>query len=168
MEQLYLSTMHQDQRLIKILYAVLLVLIVILVSKRVVKVSKRIIERIAKNEGGYVNDPDDSGGETKYGISKRAYPNLDIKNLTIEQAHAIYEKDYFSKLPKVEDEEFQYHLYDHGINAGVSQALKIYKDSLNSSNPAQKAKELRQEFYRKIAVGKNAKFLKGWLNRTNF
>ena len=34
---------------------------------------------ILYHEGGYVNDKDDPGGETMMGISKRAYPNLDIK-----------------------------------------------------------------------------------------
>ena len=51
---------------------------------------KLAIPRVITNEGGYVNDPDDPGGETKYGISKRSYPALDIKNLTVEQATAIY------------------------------------------------------------------------------
>ena len=42
---------------------------------------------IFKHEGGYVNDPDDWGGETKYGIAKRFFPNEDIKNLTmVEQS----------------------------------------------------------------------------------
>jgi lysozyme family protein len=48
-------------------------------------------------EGGYSNDPDDPGGETKYGISKRQYPDLDIKNLTIHQAKEIYWRDYWTK-----------------------------------------------------------------------
>ena len=41
-------------------------------------------------EGGYVNDPKDPGGETKYGLSKKWNPTLDIKNLTMEQAKDIY------------------------------------------------------------------------------
>lgn len=47
-------------------------------------------------EAGYVNDPKDPGGETKYGISKRRYPNEDIKNLTIERAQFLYRRDYWS------------------------------------------------------------------------
>jgi lysozyme family protein len=43
----------------------------------------------------YVNDPQDPGGETKFGISKRAYPNLDIRNLTIGHASEIYLSDYW-------------------------------------------------------------------------
>ena len=50
---------------------------------------------LMQNEGGYVDDPSDNGGETKFGISKAAYPKLDIKKLTQEQAKAIYEKDYW-------------------------------------------------------------------------
>ena len=41
-----------------------------------------IISVVLHHEGGYVNDPKDPGGETNYGISKRAYPDVDIKNLT--------------------------------------------------------------------------------------
>lgn len=49
-------------------------------------------------EGGYVNDPRDPGGETKYGISKRAHPSVDIRNLTIQQAHEIYRADYWERI----------------------------------------------------------------------
>lgn len=52
---------------------------------------------ILGHEGGYVNDPRDPGGETKYGISKRSYPDVDIKNLTVEQAIGIYYRDYWLK-----------------------------------------------------------------------
>ena len=48
-----------------------------------------IIEGVIEKEGGYVNDPDDPGGETKYGISKKAFPKEDIKNLTIVRAKDI-------------------------------------------------------------------------------
>ena len=58
----------------------------------------RIIEFTLQEEGGYVNNPADPGGMTKYGISKRSYPNLDIANLTIDQAKAIYERDFWNQL----------------------------------------------------------------------
>lgn len=58
------------------------------------------IAYVLSNEGGYVNDPKDPGGETNFGISKRAYPTVDIKNLTVDGAKAIYRRDFwkFDKL----------------------------------------------------------------------
>src|ERR1700739_2946173 len=53
--------------------------------------------RVLANEGGYVNNPADPGGETNFGISKRSYPDLDIKNLTRDQAIAIYFRDWWTK-----------------------------------------------------------------------
>lgn len=50
---------------------------------------------VIRNEGGYVNNPADPGGETKYGISKRSYPSVDIKNLTVDQAEDIYRRDFW-------------------------------------------------------------------------
>jgi len=46
----------------------------------------RAFEIVIGAEGGYSNDPKDRGGETKYGISKRAYPYLDIPSLTLDNA----------------------------------------------------------------------------------
>jgi lysozyme family protein len=48
-------------------------------------------------EGGHVNHPDDRGGETKFGISKKSYPELDIKSLTEDEAQAIYLADYWNE-----------------------------------------------------------------------
>ena len=58
---------------------------------------REAIEVILKHEGGYVNDPVDPGGETNMGISKRAYPDLDIKGLTKQSVREIYYKDYCLK-----------------------------------------------------------------------
>jgi lysozyme family protein len=48
-------------------------------------------------EGGYSNDPNDPGGETKFGISKRAFPHINIKALTLDGAKAIYREHYWDK-----------------------------------------------------------------------
>lgn len=48
--------------------------------------------------GGYTADPLDPGGATKWGISKRSYPGLDIEALTEPEAREIYERDYWSPL----------------------------------------------------------------------
>lgn len=91
-------------------------------------------------EGRYVNDPDDRGGETKFGISKRAYPELDIKNLTIEQAKEIYLKDYWQEcgLDAVENYEIAHEIFDTGVNMGVVIAKKIFQKALNYLNRNQR------------------------------
>ena len=87
---------------------------------------KEIIEKVLHHEGGYVNDPKDLGGETKYGITKRFYPDVDIKNLTIEQAVEIYKKDYWDK-NKVESlPQNLWHIYfDMCVNMGKRTAVKV-------------------------------------------
>lgn len=49
------------------------------------------------NEGGYANDARDRGKETKYGISKTRFPNVDIKNLTWDGAKEIYRVEYWEQ-----------------------------------------------------------------------
>lgn len=48
-----------------------------------------------RKDGGFVDDPSDNGGETKFGISRARYPNLDIKKLTRDEAKEIYENDFW-------------------------------------------------------------------------
>ena len=59
------------------------------------KQAQKVIERILEIEGGYVNDPDDPGRETNFGISKNSYPDLDIAALTPEEAKEIYYRDFY-------------------------------------------------------------------------
>jgi lysozyme family protein len=47
------------------------------------------------HEGGYVDDPDDPGGETKFGIAKRYHPDVDVESLTPAQARWIYYHEYW-------------------------------------------------------------------------
>ena len=77
------------------------------------------------HEGGYVNDPKDPGGETKFGVSKRAYPGEDIAGLTLERAKALYLRDYWhvihaDELPK----HVRFAVFDAAVNSGVRQAIK--------------------------------------------
>lgn len=83
---------------------------------------------LMKYEGGYVNDPDDPGGETKYGISKRSYPNLDIKNLTEEQAKSIYLREWWSPQPELagqKSQEVANHLLAAVVHLGPSRFRKL-------------------------------------------
>ena len=54
-----------------------------------------IVTEVLKHEGGYVDDALDKGGQTKYGISKRAHPDVEIKDLTVEDAISIYREHYW-------------------------------------------------------------------------
>ncbi len=80
-------------------------------------------EKVIGHEGGYVFDPRDPGGETKFGISKRAYPNEDIKNLTLARAKQIYRADYWNRC-RCDDLPFEvrFDVFDAAVNSGVRQA----------------------------------------------
>jgi lysozyme family protein len=87
-------------------------------------------------EGGYVNDPTDRGGETKYGISKRAYPNVDIRNLTIEGAKDIYLEDYWkaSGSHHMLNYDLALELFDTGVNMGQGISRRFLQEALNLMN----------------------------------
>lgn len=89
---------------------------------------------ILENEGGYSNDKRDRGGETKYGISKKSFPNVDIKNLTIEEAEKIYKREYWDKLKldDIEDDELRIKLFDMAVNFGVGSAIKLAKNAFET------------------------------------
>lgn len=57
----------------------------------------RAVRQLLIEEGGYVCDPADPGGATKFGISQRSYPGLDIANLTEGQAILIYEHGWWDR-----------------------------------------------------------------------
>lgn len=96
-----------------------------------------VMNWVFTHEGGYSSDRADpgnwTGGKvgkgqlkgTKFGISAKAYPNLDIRNLTKEQARALYKRDYWDKV-KGDDlpAGLDYVAYDAAINSGPAQSAK--------------------------------------------
>lgn len=80
-------------------------------------------ERLIGHEGGYVNDPNDPGGETKFGISKRSYPNIDIKNLTVEGAKSIYQRDFWAPLADAHP-AIKFQAFDFAVNSGIQTAIR--------------------------------------------
>lgn len=85
------------------------------------------IERILDSEGGYTNPkPDvDPGGETKFGISKRSYPNVDIANLTREQAIEIYRTDFWQRVHGDEiPAGLSFLALDFAVNSGIETAIR--------------------------------------------
>lgn len=89
-------------------------------------------EKTLGHEGGYVNDPDDPGGETKYGISKRAYPDLDIAAMTAPEARLIYKADYWYKIKgdEIDDQGVANTLFDAAVNIGVRPACRLAQKAL--------------------------------------
>ena len=94
-----------------------------------------IIKMVLEHEGGYVNHPNDPGGETKYGISKRAYPDIDIAAITEEDAEEIYYRDYFSRI-KGDDlpSSVACVVLDYGVNSGISRASKALQSACGITN----------------------------------
>jgi len=97
-----------------------------------------IAKEIVAREGGYVNDPDDPGGATKYGVTIHTMRRLgldlnkdgaissdDVKRLTRAQAVEIFLQHYFIK-PRISDlpAQLQPSVFDMQVNAG-NNAIKI-------------------------------------------
>jgi len=145
------------------------------------------VELILKHEGGYVDHPDDPGGETNYGISKRAYPDLDIANLSKHDASLIYKEDYWDR---IRGDDLPYPLailtFDAAVNSGVRRGSKwlqyavgakptdgiigdITVETANAAygkNPEQtviQAAHQRQQFVRSLLTYKT--FGNGWERR---
>ena len=110
-------------------------------------IKKRVIDKIIEIEGGYVNDPSDSGGETNYGITKsvaRQYGYKgSMKDLPRSVAFEIYEKRYWSSMlldevQKVAGDHVAEELADTGVNTGVHRASEFLQRSLNVLNNREK------------------------------
>ena len=155
---------------------------------------RQAVEVVLKHEGGYVNNPNDPGGETKYGISKRSYPHLDIKNLTRDQAIEIYHRDWWEKYQygKIENLKVATKVFDLSVNMGPAQAHMILQGAVNfvidsglkvdgvigvktlaavnATDPTKVLQAMRYmaaEYYYALAKrrAESRAFLMGWLNR---
>jgi lysozyme family protein len=94
---------------------------------------ERAVAKLLGDEGGYVNNPEDPGGATKFGISRRDYPNLDIPALTRSEAVAIYYRDWwrhyrYSELPGLIGAK----LFDLAVNIGPEHAMKCLQRALRA------------------------------------
>ncbi len=138
-------------------------------------------------EGGYVNDKYDRGGRTKYGISQKSYPELNIRKLTLKDAKAIYLRDYWKKagcdkLPP----RLALAVFDAAVNHGVKksvvflqQTIGVRADGVNGPVTQKAARKRdkkrtlidlltrRAEFYHYIVLSNStqARFIKGWFKR---
>lgn len=112
-------------------------------------------------EDGLSEHPSDPGGLTKYGISKRAYPNLDIANLTKEQARQIFYRDYWlaTGCDKV-GADLALVLFDSAVNCGAWQA-RLWLTA--SDGNLYEYLYLRLSFYTQLETWKT--FGLGWTRR---
>lgn len=87
-------------------------------------------DRLMGNEGGYVNNPSDPGGETKWGICRRSYPNVDIKNLTRDQAKEIYRRDFWlrGQMDRF-DAAIAFQVFDAAVNHGIETAIRMLQQA---------------------------------------
>lgn len=129
------------------------------------------IQKTIQLEGGYVNDPDDPGGETKFGISKRAFPHVDIASLTKEQAAELYKDKYWDVL-HLDDFKFlpfRFKVLDIAVNMGVATATTFIGllDERDNLRAVWQLIEMQAKRYASIVIAKphQIKYLRGWMNR---
>ena len=110
----------------------------------------KAIKVILRHEGGYVNNPNDNGANTNHGITigfLQGWGDLgdfdhdgdvdvqDIKNMTEEQATAIYKKTWWDmyKYDRITDLTIATKIFDFSVNMGASRAHKILQTALNNA-----------------------------------
>jgi lysozyme family protein len=136
---------------------------------------------------GYVNDPLDQGGETKFGVAKNGNPDLNIHDLTWEQAKSVYYVRYWlagkcdQVQPRVGVLQFD-GAVNHGVkraNMFVQRAVGVNPDgvigpitiarvmAMNEFDLVTSICSQREQFYRDIVAANppQARYLAGWLRR---
>ena len=151
---------------------------------------KIILKTINEFEGGSLlhTIAGDAGGTTRYGISQRAYPGIDLSKITLDEAIEIYKIDYYDKLKleQVLNDSLRWKIFDIAVNMGVGRACKIVQEAIgvpvdgligsvtltaiNFSDPESLLKKIEklQIYHYAIICRANEiqyKFLKGWNRR---
>lgn len=140
-------------------------------------------ERLIGNEGNYVWDPKDPGGETRFGVSKRSYPTVNIKTLTREGAKAIYLRDFWSPLGDASG-AIKYQVFDFAVNGGLSVAIRKLQLAVGAADDGHwgphstallaametndvlfRFNAARLRFYASLKPETRNRFLAGWVNR---
>lgn len=131
------------------------------------------IALVLKHEGGFVDDPDDSGGMTNFGITEGTYeyffkvkPNHDMMlDLTIEQAKSIYKKLYWDAFNL--DNEQNQKLATIALNMSVLRGVNAIKP-IFSSGPLEIILNSQKRFVTIVRTNPTQiRFLLGWINRTH-
>ena len=93
--------------------------------KRFTKALEKTLEFEGHNKFSDVKE--DRGGKTKFGISQRSYPDLNIKAVTYADAVKIYRRDYWEKLrcDEISNGRLAQQIFDTGVNMGIRTSVKI-------------------------------------------
>ena len=109
------------------------------------------------HEGGYVNDPDDRGGETHRGVSRRFHPEwagweiideikrehtddfvrrINEDSRLVELSKQLYREKYWLPIQgdDIPDQHVANQLFDTGVNQGVATSLRYLQEGLNLLN----------------------------------
>lgn len=136
------------------------------------------LTRLLKDEGGYSNNKNDSGGPTNFGITiadYRLYINkqgqaIDVKNMTVDQAKTIYKAKYWDALNcDTLSSGVDYTVFDYAVNSGIGRprkALGKFKDK-TGIELIDAINNERAAFLQAIGSGKNSVFEKGWQARVS-
>lgn len=119
---------------------------------------------VLKHEGGYTNDPNDPGGETNFGISKRYHPEEDIKNMTIDRAAQIYKTQYWD-VNNLESIPFPLDVI--ALDTVVNCRKEVMNEEVAGNKTADEALFVRTQYYvaRVIENPVKIKYFFGWMNR---
>lgn len=102
---------------------------------------------VLKHEGGLVDDPNDPGGLTNFGIALNRHPELtadDIRNMTKERAAEIYQQQYWSAAMEQEpDQRMGNAMLDTAVNQGPAIAASFYQHFGHDIKAYQLARLLR-------------------------
>jgi len=96
------------------------------------------LETILHHEGGYVNHPEDPGGETNLGVTKRVYEEFggtkDMKDLTVEDVEPIYKKNYWDRVKADQlPSGLDLCVFDFGVNAGTGRSAKFLQGMIGAT-----------------------------------
>ena len=149
--------------------------------------------RLLEHEGGYVNHPNDPGGETNLGVTRAVYEQYagrqvmdgEMKGLTHDDVYPIYKENYWDRV-RADDlpSGVDWAVFDWGVNSGTSRAAKALQrivgveqdggigpmtlQAVSSVEPADIIDQLhymREGFYRSLSTFDT--FGRGWLRRND-
>ena len=105
----------------------------------------KMLQFVLKREGGYINDPNDLGGETNKGITYKTYnayrksknlPARSVKYITDSEVKEIYYNNYYKAVgaDKIKKTKLAAIMFDTAVNMGVSKAKTFLQKSISNTD----------------------------------